>query len=180
MLEKPSERDSDANMEVLVLTLNELSQLYYLKAEMEADQRRLNKLRAEREDEEERLMEMRSRLDGIESANLDGMPHGSPDQCGKVERSVISMLDLEERIQKKRSEILQLETMISQRQTLCLMERARLENYISAISDSITRQIFMARFIDGMTWEAVANAVGSNTVDSVKKTCYRYIRSNKG
>lgn len=160
------------------MTLKELSQLYYLKREIVTDQMRLDQLKREREEEEERLECMRLSADGIASANMDGMPHAVGVTHSKPEDNVIRISEQEERIRAKRAAILHLESMISQRQTLTFMECARLEDYIATIPDSMTRQIFRARFIDGRTWDDVASVCGRNTVDSVKKTCYRYIRSH--
>ena len=161
------------------MTLKELSQLYYLKREIEADQVRLDQLKREREQEEEKLAQMRANADGVGGMKLDGMPHAVGGVHSGVESAVIRISEQEERIRAKRAAILHLESMISQRQTLTFMECARLEDYIATIPDSMTRQIFRARFIDGLTWEDVASVTGRNTVDSVKKACYRYIRAHE-
>lgn len=160
------------------MTLQQLSQLYYLTREIESDQKRLERLKRERAEEEERLQCMRAERDGLGSQNLDGMPHGT-DVHSAVESRTIRLIEQEERVRAKRAAILNLETGITQRQTLRLLERAKLEDYIAAIPDSLTRQIFTARFGDGLTWDQVADTVGSTTVDSVKKTCYRYIEAHK-
>lgn len=135
------------------MTLKELSQLYYLKREIEADQVRLDQLKREREREEERLDQMRATCDGMGGMKMDGMPHAAGGVHSGVEESVLRIADQEERIRVKRAAILRLESMISQRQTLTFMECARLEDYIATIPDSMTRQIFRARFIDGLTWD---------------------------
>ena len=63
----------------------------------------------------------------------------------------------------------------------CIYERNRLERYIADIPDSLTRQIFALRFINGMSWVQVAMHVGgNNTPGSVKMICYRYLnKSNR-
>ena len=58
-----------------------------------------------------------------------------------------------------------------------IYERSRLERYISDIPDSLTRQIFTLRFIEGLTWEDVADKIGSSSY-SVKHICYRFIAKN--
>lgn len=130
------------------MTVKELSQLYWLNREIELDQ--------------ERLAELEQKASSVSSPNLSGMP-GSPNRSNnKIERYVADIVDLQMIIQAKQQQ--------------CLHERNRLERYISTIPDSLTRQIFTLRFINGLPWLQVALHIGgNNTADSVKKTCYRYI-----
>ena len=132
------------------MTLKELSQLYYLNREIERDQERLEQLRA--------------RVLAPGSPNYDGMPK-SPSFENRLERYIAEIVDLEAIIQAKI--------------TQCLHERARLERYIAEIPDSLTRQIFQLRFINGLTWVQIAFSVGGgNTEGSVKMICYRYIKKS--
>lgn len=135
------------------MTLKELSQLYYLNREIERDQERLEKLRA--------------RASAPGAPNYDGMPK-SPSFENRLERYIAEIVDLEAIIQAKI--------------TQCLHERARLERYIAEISDSLTRQIFQLRFINGLTWVQIAFSVGGgNTEEGVRKRVYRYLeQENKG
>lgn len=132
------------------MTLKELSQLYYLDREIELDR--------------ERLAELRADLLCPRSPDYDGMPR-NPNPENALERCVAEIVDLEDVIRAK----------IEQR----IYERSRLERYISDIPDSLTRQIFTLRFVDGLKWEEVADKVGGhNTGYSVKKICYRFIAKN--
>lgn len=130
------------------MTLKELSQLYYLDKEIELDR--------------ERLAELRANLLCPRSPNYDGMPY-SPNPEPALERCIAEITDLEAIIQAK----------IEQR----IYEHSRLERYISDIPDSLTRQIFTLRFIEGLTWEDVADKIGSSSY-SVKHICYRFIAKN--
>lgn len=130
------------------MTLKELSQLYYLDREIKLDR--------------ERLAELRSDLMNPKSPSYDGMPK-SPNPDPAMERCVAEIADLEAIIQAK----------IEQR----VYDRSRLERYISDIPDSLTRQIFTLRFIEGLTWEDVADKIGSSSY-SVKHICYRFIAKN--
>jgi len=57
------------------------------------------------------------------------------------------------------------------------IERNRLERYIASIDDSLLRQIFTYRFVNGLAWEQVAACVGGgNSAGSVKMACHRYLR----
>lgn len=129
------------------MTLKELSQLYYLNREIEADQQRLEALR--------------SRASSPSGPNLTGMPGGG---------------SYENRLERYIAEIVDLEGIISAKITQCLHERNRLERYIADIPDSLTRQIFTLRFINGLSWLQVAFSIGGgNTEGGVKMICYRYI-----
>lgn len=130
------------------MTLKELSQLYYLDREIKLDR--------------ERLAELRSDLMNPKSPSYDGMPK-SPNPDPAMERCVAEIADLEAIIQAK----------IEQR----VYERSRLERYIADIPDSLTRQIFTLRFVEGMRWEEVADKIGSSSY-SVKHICYRFIAKN--
>lgn len=134
------------------MTLKGLSQLYYLNREIERDQERLEKLRAS--------------ASAPGAPNYDDMPK-SPSFENRLERYIAEIVDLEAIIQAKI--------------TQCLHERARLERYIAEIPDSLTRQIFTLRFINGLSWLQVAYSIGgNNTEQGVKMICYRYIKnSNK-
>ena len=130
------------------MTVKELSQLYYLKKEIQRDEQRLKEL--------ERMKR------AIPGPKLNGLPRAKKMPESRVERIVADIVDLQAIIEAKQEQITH--------------ERARLERYIVGIEDSMTRQIFTCRFVDGLSWNAVADAVGGgNTDESVKKTCYRYL-----
>lgn len=135
------------------MTLKELSQLYYLNREIERDQERLEKLRAS--------------ASALGAPNYDGTPK-NPSFENRLDRYIAEIVDLEAIIQAKI--------------TQCLHGRARLERYIAEIPDSLTRQIFQLRFINGLTWVQIAFSVGGgNTEDGVRKRVYRYLeQENKG
>lgn len=134
------------------MTVKELSQLYYLNREIEADTKRLK--------------ELQDKAYSLGSPALTGMPHSNNNES-KVERYAAEIADLIGIIDGKRLQ--------------CIHEQNRLERYISTIPDSLTRQIFQYRFISGLSWLQVALHIGgSNTEASVKMTCYRYLdKTNK-
>lgn len=131
------------------MTVKELSQLYWLNREIEADKKRLEEL---------------ERLAGAPSiAHLTGMPHAPNNGTSKVERYATEIVDLQ--------------AIIAAKQIQCIHERARLERWINQIPDSLTRQVFTRRFVDGLTWAQVAARIGGrNTEGSVKMICNRYIK----
>lgn len=131
------------------MTLKELSQLYYLNREIEADKKRLE--------------ELKLKALSPSALSLTGMPIG-----GAFDSSV----------ERYSAEIIDLEAIIAAKITQCLHQRSRLERYIADIPDSLTRQIFTLRFINGLSWENVAYSVGGgNTEGSVKMSCYRYLKA---
>lgn len=132
------------------MTVKELSQLFYLGREIEMDRRR--------------LAELEEMADSLSSPSMDGMPH-APGYGDKIARCVAEIVDLQ--------------AIIAAKQQQCLYERSRLERYIASVPDSLTRQIFTLRFVEGKTWGQVAAAIGGgNSEDSVKKACYRYLRAD--
>nr|DAD79260.1 MAG TPA: Protein of unknown function (DUF722) [Myoviridae sp. ctRPH1] len=129
------------------MTKKELSQLYWLKREIEADQRR--------------LCELEALAISPGSPGFDGMPH-APGTGDGMARMVAEIADLQ--------------AIISAKQIQCIHERSRLERYIAEVPDSLTRQIFALRFIDGLSWYKVAARVGGgNTEDSVRMRVNRYL-----
>ena len=131
------------------MTLKELSQLYYLNWEIEMDQRRLRELEARA-------------LPGAQV--ITGMPHGS------------GVADI---VGRYAAEIADLRGIIEAKHQQCLYERSRLERYIADIDDSLLRQIFTYRFVNGLPWLQVAACIGgNNTADSVRVACNRYIEKH--
>lgn len=129
------------------MTLKELSQLYWLNREIEMDQQRLREL------------ELKA-LPGAQV--LTGMPH-APGVVDKVGTYAAEIADLRGIIEAKHQQ--------------CLYERSRLERYISSIDDSLLRQIFTYRFVNGLPWEQVAACIGGgNNAGNVRMLCYRYIK----
>lgn len=133
------------------MTLRELSQLYWLNREIEFDKHRLEEL--------EQL------ATSPKSQQIDGMPHNSSEQ---------------DAIARQVAEIADLKAIITAKQQQCIHERNRLERYISSIDDSLTRQIFTLRFINGLSWRQVAFSLGGgNTEATVKMQCHRYLKFKK-
>lgn len=130
------------------MTLKELSQLYHLTREIEANEKRLEEL---------------SDLIGPATAKYSDMPKGPFNPTSPVERLAAEITDLK--------------AIIAARQIQLIHERARLERWISDIPDSPTRQIFQYRFAECMSWMDVAERMGDDFTEySVKQRCYRYLK----
>lgn len=130
------------------MTIKELSQLSNLRKEIKLLEYQLK-----------RLEDMSTNI----TPQITGMPHASQvsDKVGNYATEIALLKDL---IKKNKDEVWK--------------EYLRLENYISSIADSLTRQIFILRFVDGLTWVQVAHRIGGNTEGSVKATCYRYLENH--
>lgn len=130
------------------MTKAELSQLYYLNREIEAEQRR--------------IAELEAKATNI-SAKVTGMPGGA----GISDKTAIA------------AEIADSRAIVQAKAEQCIHEYNRLCRYIAGIDDSFMRQIISLRFINGLTWNQVAQHIGGgNTEEGVKKACYRYIRKS--
>ena len=131
------------------MTLRKLSQLRYLNQEIERDM--------------QRLAELRAFIENPSTSKLSGMP---------------TMENYKNITEKNIIEIITLEGIIDSKIDRCIAEQKEIEEYISGIDDSLTRQIFTLRFIKGLSWRQVAFKLSGNTEESVKKICYRYLRKN--
>lgn len=93
---------------------------------------------------------------------LTGMPHapGVRDKIGDL-AAEIADLDIRKQYIEKEIEL----------------QKARVEAFVSTINDYYVRTIFRLRFERGLSWKEVALIVGGrNSEESVKSTCYRYLR----
>lgn len=133
------------------MTIKELSQLYWLNREIVDLQRR--------------AADIEDRTGSPSSPDLSGMPKGGGAGAGKVEAGAIECADLYAQITEMRRK--------------CELERERLTVYINSIPDSFLRQIFRYKFLDCMTWEAVAGMLpGVYTGSGVRKKVARYLDEN--
>lgn len=131
------------------MTLKELSQLYYLNREIEDLKFKISELEAKATDT---------------SVKTTGMPHsaGAGDKIGRA----VAELDY-------------YRAKLTDRLERCRIELIRLNDYISACPDSLTRQILTYRFVNGLSWNQVAANVGMSATEySVKHIAYRYIKSS--
>lgn len=113
------------------MTNKELSQYYWIRREIEAD--------------EKRLITLREKTKSPKTTNLTGMPPGGGNRDALGD-AVAEMTDLE--------------AIIAAKQIQCIHERQRIERFICSVPDSMTRQVLTYRCIDGMTWREVAGAMG--------------------
>lgn len=131
------------------MTLKELSQLYYLNREIEDLKIKISELEDKATDT---------------SVKITGMPHGAG-AGDKIGRAV--------------AELDYYKTKLTNRLEQCRIELVRLNDYISACPDSLTRQILTYRFVNGPSWNQVAASVGNSASEyAIKRMAYRYIQKN--
>lgn len=58
--------------------------------------------------------------------------------------------------------------------------RQEIEDFIDAISDSLTRRVFRKRYIQGQDWLTIAHDCGSNHESYPRKIVDRYLERNSG
>lgn len=128
------------------MTKKELSQLYYLKKEIEEQQRRIEELET---------------LATKSTGTITGLPHetGISDKVGKYA-----------------SEISDLKNSLNFNIKKCFSELNKLDRYVRNIDDSFIRQIIIYRFINNFSWTKIAWKIGgNNTAEGVRKKLYRYL-----
>lgn len=132
------------------MTVRELSKLYYLNKLIERDTLRLS--------------ELHSRLQPG-GMNFDGMPR-NPSPKNVMEEIIPLIIEIEERIRKEQEDYIK--------------ERMEIESFIRSVEDYQIRLILSYRFVDLLTWNQTARMIGgNNTEDSVKKMCYRFLKSTE-
>lgn len=131
------------------MTKKELSQLYYLKKEIKEQQKRIEEL-------ETAASSCTSKITGIPNGAL-----------------------VSDRVGNYAAQIADLKALLDLNLKKCFYELNRLERYIQSVDDPLIRQIIIYRFISGYSWRKIAFQIGgNNSVDSVKKRLYRYLKNN--
>ncbi|MBN7773172.1 hypothetical protein [Clostridium aminobutyricum] len=115
-----------------MMTKNELSQLYYLNREIE-------QLKI-------RQRELKTIAEGT-TTRITGLPFGT---------------GISDKIGNYASDLADLDTLIAISLQKCWQEIKRLNQFINTIDDSQLRQIFSLRYINGLTWQQIAFAIGES------------------
>lgn len=77
-------------------------------------------------------------------------------------------------------EIAKQRKILTARKLQCEQQKTRCMAEISAVRDSVTRQVLMLRYVEGLSWQVVATRMGGgNTKDGVKKIAYRYFEKER-
>ena len=96
----------------------------------------------------------------LRASQFDDLPGGSG-VGRRVENLALT-------IQRQREDVERLEKVVSRSEN-------SIRAFVETIDDPHTRTVFDLRYLCGMKWEDVAAYLGI-TYDSVRKTCYRYLK----
>ncbi len=141
------------------MTIRELNQLRYLDREIQLLRERIAELRTEAE----RVTPSVTTYTNEKKETCVLPKTGGAGFHGDKMADIVAAIIEEER---------QLEALCKHRR----QEKARLMQFINDIPDSLTRQIFLLRFVDGKSWNAVAMKVGGGAESSVRSIVFRYLR----
>lgn len=114
------------------MTKKELSQLYYLKKEIKEQQKRLEELET---------------LATACTAKITGMPHGT---------------GINDKIGKYAAQIADLKGLLGLNLKKCFYELNRINRFIESVQDSEMRMILTLRYIQNLSWQKVAFAIGEH------------------
>ena len=134
------------------MTMRELSQLQYLRGEAEEIAEELRRL------------------------NADAAAPASPSTSGTRTRSsrrdrMASMAGMQETLRER----------LEDRRRRVLAEQIRLEDYIAAVPDSLTRRILHLHYARGYSWGRTARTIGGgNTAEGVRMRVYRLTHAPQG
>lgn len=113
---------------------------------------------------EERIDDLYDRAAGLKSPIISDMPHGSANTASAVEQGYESIDGV---ISYYSDKLKKLEE-----------KKENIDRFFDEIPSEYLRQIFKLKFVKALSWSQVARKIGgNNTKDSVKKTCYRYIKT---
>lgn len=114
------------------MTKKELSQLYYLKKEIKAQQKRIKELEA---------------VATSCASNINGLPSGE---------------GISDKIGNYASQIADLKSLLDLNLKKCFYELNRLNRYIQSVEDSQMRMILTLRYVRGLTWQKIAFEIGEH------------------
>lgn len=149
------------NSEVMLLGKELLTQYADLQAEIEDLQRRILKT----ESQIERIQAGGTVLDSVRGTRLDGT-------IGNIRIEGFPVVSLDEKLDRLHRYRTQLYR--SKKRAVDLV--SEVEQYINSIEDCRMRRIIRYRFIDKLSWNAVADKMGgNNTEGSIKMAISRFI-----
>ena len=122
---------------------------------------RLGDLKREVNELSQRIAELELMAQGG-SGRITGLPRGSR-TSDRVARAAACIADLRDRMEDRRVD--------------CLEELGRLYALIDDIPDSRLRQIFSARYIDGLSWQAVATRIDEFDEQVPRRAHNKYLQT---
>jgi hypothetical protein len=134
---------------VVLMTKQELSQLYYLNREIEQLKNRIVELEC---------------VATSTSSRITGMPHASgiSDKVGRYAAEIADLKELLDLNLKK-----------------CFYELNRLNRYIESIENSEMRMILSLRYINGLSWQQVAFSIGEHDEQYPRRKHNKFLKQSK-
>ena len=132
------------------MTKKELSQLYYLKKEIKAQQKRIKELEAA-------ATSCSSKMDGLPSGK------GITDKIGNYAAQIADLKNLLDLNFKK-----------------YFYELKRVSRYIQSIEDNQMRKILTLRYIKGLTWQNIAYEIGKRDEQYPRRKHNAFFRNKTG
>lgn len=131
------------------MTKKELSQLYWLNREIQEEKRK--------------LAELESAAIGC-TAKITGLPHvtGTHDRIGDMAILIAEQRDL-----------------IDLKVRQSVIEYNRLNRYIAGIDDARMRMILSLRYVNGLSWQQVAFAMGESDEQYPRRKHNNFLRESK-
>lgn len=131
------------------MTKKELSQLYYLKKEIKEQQRRLAELEAV----------------AINcSTKITGLPTGT---------------GISDKIGNYAAQIADLKALLDLNLKKCFYELNRIDRFIQSVEDSQIRIILTLRYIQGLSWQKIAYAIGENDEQYPRRKHNAFLRDSE-
>ena len=131
------------------MTKKELSQLYWLNREIEEEKRKLRELEA-------------APTSG--TAQITGLPHvsGAHDKIGDMAILIAEQRDL-----------------IDLKVRQSVIEYNRLNRYIAGVEDAQMRMILSLRYVNGLSWQRVAFAIGETDEQYPRRKHNKFLQESK-
>ena len=113
---------------------------------------------------------LQARIDELEMAaqggvrRISGMPRGTRGG-DRVARYATSIADLR--------------TLLEEKRDACFGELTRLYAFVEQIDDSLTRQVMIYRYVDGMSWQQVAIALGEADEQYPRRLHNKFLKNCK-
>jgi len=118
------------------------------------------------------LLTERAKAQEIRSSILDKARPGSPPLTGMPRGT-----DVSDKVGNLAIELAELDDEIAEIDSKIAASAIRIEPFIKSIRNIQTRMIFRLRFLRGLSWGEVADALGKYVSEvSVKQICYNYLR----
>ena len=100
-------------------------------------------------------------------------------RIAKLELAAQGRISCRQGTRKLEGRIAELSERLDARRLACMEELGRLYAFIDEIPDSITRRVFTARYIDGLTWQATAFRIDEHDEQYPRRLHNQYLEKLK-